>query len=270
MRIQHYDDYRRLIRETLKKVDPLSRGQVDRLAKALKLSPSQMSQIFSGRRDLTLEQVCGVATHLRLTDLEAEYLLLLVQIERTSSVELKKLLRAQLERVRKLLEQHEEQSSMSSTEFVLSEGDQGIFYSQWYYSAIRLLTAIPGMNAPEKIASRLQLPDQVVNEVLEFLVRSGLCVRQGGALATGPARTYTKRGSPFHSRHRLNWRIKALESLPNQQLHGLSYTAAVSISAEDALRIRSSLIEATEKAEAMIDASPAKTLYCLNIDWFEL
>lgn len=51
---------------------------------------------------------------------------------------------------------------------------------------------------------------------------------------------------------------------------GLSYTAAVSLSYEDALKIREILFEATERAESIIENSPLQAVYCLTLDWFEL
>jgi uncharacterized protein (TIGR02147 family) len=270
VRIQRISDYRTLIQEGLKRRGASGRGQTDRLAKALGVSASQVSQVFSGARVLTLEQACNLAQFLELTKLETEYFLGLVQLERTSSAPLKEVFKAQLERTASLLDAQEESERLDAPGFVLDEADRGVFYSQWYYSAIRLLTAVPGMDTAEKISRRLGLPLKKTQEVLDFLLKTRLCVKKEGKIALGPSRTYAQRGSPFHGRHHLNWRVKAMEYLPREQPDGMSYTAAVSLSAEDAQKIRQILVEATDKAEALIEASPAKTLYCLTLDWFEV
>lgn len=246
------------------------RGQIDRLAAAIGVSASQISQVLSGSRELTLEQACNTASHLKLDGLQSEYFLALVQIERTSSVALKKIYESQLERLRSLLDAAEESESMASEGFTVSEADRGVFYSQWYYSAIRVITGIPGMNGPEAISRRLNLPLRVVEDAVAFLVRTGLCIKKGDKVHLGPSRTYAKRGSPFHSRHHLNWRIKALECLAKEKAGGVSYTASVSISKQDALRIKEILVEATERCEAIIEPSVAESLYCLTLDWFEV
>lgn len=270
MRIQRYSDYRTLIRERLRALKSAGRGKNESLAKALGVSASQVSQILSGSRELSAEHACEVAKFLGLDELESEYFLSLVQLERTSSVALKKLLKTQFDRVCSLLEVREESSSLALDGQSLDEADKGVFYSQWYYSAIRQMSSVEGIDTPEKFAARLGLPLKKVKEAIEFLLRTGLCVRKDSRITLGPNRTYTQRGAPFHGRHHLNWRVKALEYLPKEQIQGLSYTAVVSLSHEDALKIREVLYQATERAESMIDSPRLQAVYCLAVDWFEL
>lgn len=265
------DDYKEWARAALRERG--GRGPYRQLAEFLRVPPSHVSQVFAGPRNLTPEQACALARYLGLGPPETRYLVLLVQRERAGSPELRECLHADVERAR------EEASRRPGAGDAprLSDRDWAIFYSHWYYSAVRLATSLPsdgpGASAghsPRAIAHRLSLPEELVRRVLSFLVQAGLCIGAGEAFRIGPLSTRLEADSPLLSRHHMNWRVKALERMPKREPADLFYSCAMSIHPDDVPRVREILVKAIGSVDRTLKETDPEVLACLNIDWFGL
>jgi hypothetical protein len=152
----------------------------------------------------------------------------------------------------------------------LAEKDQAVFYSSWYFSAIRLLIALEGEKSPELIAEKLNLPQSTVNRALDFLISVGLVVEKDGKLEVGEARTYVDRDSLFIARHHSNWRMRTMEQFNHVQAEELVFTNPITVSEKDFLKVREEIIKFIESFRKIADPSPAEILCCLNIDWLKI
>jgi hypothetical protein len=102
-RLFEEDDYREILKDRIAKAGPLKRGFNTRLADHLNINPSLVSQILTGHKDFTEEQivlVCEFLEFLEFSNLESRYVLTLVQISRAGSVKLKNDYRTALEELR--------------------------------------------------------------------------------------------------------------------------------------------------------------------------
>ena len=151
----------------------------------------------------------------------------------------------------------------------LSEEAKLIFYSNWFYSAIRNLTAVPQFQNAEAIAQRLGLPREIAQSAIEFLVERGLCKYENGLLQVGPQRTYVKADSPLVQQHHKNWRLQGFSKMGLKKSDDLFLTVPMSLSVEDAERIKTMLPAWFEEINKIIAPSPSETVRCLNIDFFE-
>jgi hypothetical protein len=154
---------------------------------------------------------------------------------------------------------------------ILNDQKKALFYSNWHYSATRLLTSIPAYSSVGAIAERLRLPYKLVSEVVEFLLHTGLCVQKDGALEIGPSLTHLDADSPFVARHHANWRLKSLERHDHlDHDRELAYTGPMTLSRKDAQRVRSLALELVRNVVETAQPSSSEVLYCLNVDWFEV
>lgn len=239
-------------------------GQLRQLALRLGINSVVMSQVFRGPRDLTLEQALGVAKFIGLTELERDYFLLLVQKARAGSHDLKKVFESQIVVLRKSSKslknriQHQE----------LRNEDRATFYSQWYYSAVRLSTSMPELGSVSAIANYLHLERSLVAKVVEFLLKHQLIIQNEGRLDIGPQITHVGHDSPFVNRHHTNWRLKGLQALEKLDEVDLFYTGPMALSNEAAESIRKSIIALIEKSTTIASTSTSEEIRCLNIDWF--
>ena len=226
-----------------------------------------LSQIFRGPRDLTLEHACLLGEFLGLGELESRYFVALVQLARAGTRKYKDMILTQLD---ELNLKFEKLDNRLPKDVELNEDQRGIFYSEWYFTAIQLLTSMPQYQSLERLSERLLVPKSRVARALEFLVSCGLCVETEGKYLVGPRRTHLKDDSPFISQHHRNWRLKAMEQLPRTKHDELSFSGPLSIAVKDKPIIREKIVRLIEEVSKTVEVSKEDTLCCLTIDWFEL
>jgi uncharacterized protein (TIGR02147 family) len=268
-----YVDYRAYFKSLFQEKPHQGYGQLAKIARAISVNPSILTLVLKGEKDFTPEQANDLTEYFQLTDLEAEYFLNLVALSRAS----KPNLRARVSRkLKELQAKSMEVKSRIPPQAELSEESKAIFYSSWYFSAVRLLTSIEGFNSLEIISERLGLPRGTVKQVLEFLVSTGLCIEKKNRKFTmGPQSTHLGADSLLVSRHHQNWRLKAIERsqrVPHQipSERELFFTSPVSISKKAIPEVRKVLVSSLEDCFKIIDPAPCEELACLNIDWFEI
>lgn len=263
--IYNFDNFRDFIRDHFRQQPKQGRGQALRLASSLGVHSTLVSQVLRGTKTLTPEQASLAADFLGLLDNEAEYFLLLVQLDRAGHASLRKIL---TRRLRQLKKQSGEIAHRVRTEARLSDEQKSIFYSDWLYAAARQLTAIPGLNSPEAIARRLGASPARTREVIQFLVDQALCLQKDGSLSIGPQSTHIEASSPWVRSHHANWRQRAQENYSKDDPVKLHYTCPMTISRKDAEALRERILKFLESLDPLIEKSPSEELYCLNIDWF--
>jgi uncharacterized protein (TIGR02147 family) len=265
MRIFEFSKYKQYLGALIQSFPKGGRGQARRLADHLNVSSVVISQILSGPRHFTPEQSLKVAEFFGLDAPSTDYFVLLVQQARAGARDYEKYLDFKLASLRReafnlknRVVEHRE----------LTENEKGIFYSNWFYSGIRLLSSLDGYSSVDAIAKRFELSPALVRQVVEFLVSKGLCSMDGERIQFGITATYVDRSSPFVNGHRRNWRIKALEHLAEPQENDVFYSGPYSLSSADAELIRRELIGLIGRISAKVGASPPERLMCLNVDWF--
>jgi hypothetical protein len=137
------------------------------------------------------------------------------------------------------------------------------------YSAVRLYcsTNEKGRSLNEIIAA-FRIERHRAEEILQFLVETGLVEFSQGMYLLGTQRTFLARSSPFLPQHHTNWRVAALARIPRLQEEELMYTCPLSISKEDFGKLREMFIQLIDKSSVLIKESKAEGVACLNVDLF--
>jgi uncharacterized protein (TIGR02147 family) len=262
-----YLDYREYLRSFFKSLPKAGFGQLSRAAKALGIQPSLFTGILKGEKNLTPEQALEFAHYAGLSELETEYFTTLVQFDRAGTQRL----RSRLEK--KLAELREKSKLLKSRlppEKEMPEQAKALFYSEWYYSAIRIVTSVESMQTPEAIANSLGLQRQTILRVLDFLLANNLVVFSDGRFQMGPQSTHIGSGELLVSRHHTNWRLKAIEAINAETKENLHFTSPLSISKNDAETVRKLLTQTIDRIFEIVDPSPAEEVDCLCMDWFKV
>ncbi|MCM2279215.1 MAG: DUF4423 domain-containing protein [Oligoflexia bacterium] len=267
MRIFDFTDYRPFVSRTVRALPKSGRGEFLKIAMHLKIHSSTLSQILSGVKQFTLDQACALADYFGFDELETQYLLNLVELERAGTELLRSTLRKQLTSLR---EKSRELSAVIPGKRTLSEEEKAIFYSNWFYTGIWALTSIPGYQNVDAIIGYFGLPRVLVNRVISFLVSTGLCIEENGLLRPGTTYVHLEADSPLIGRHHSSWRQKAMERHPVLTDSEIAYSSPMSISKDDAERIRKLIVEWVKDVNKIRDPSPCEALYFLNIDWIKL
>lgn len=258
-----YSDYRQFLNQSISK----KRGMKAALARKLRCQTSFVSQVLSGRTELSMDHAVIVCEFLGMTRAESRFYLLLVQRSRAGSIELKRFLDSEIEEERKKQKTIREKIKVYDR---LSPNLETVYYSSWWYSAIHILVAFEEFQTRASIVDRLNLAPHVVDEALAFL-ESSKCIRnEKGKFKINQTRIHLDEKSPLIARHHSNWRIKAIEAIERQDPSHIHYSGVIGISRLAAEKIKTTLYETLQKVEPEIQNSPEEEPRVLLLDFFSL
>jgi uncharacterized protein (TIGR02147 family) len=268
MNIFEHDNYKLWVRSILEAMPKGGRGQLKKIADFIGTSPTIVTQVFNGDRELTPEQALRLSDFFALSKLETRYLTLLVNFARAGSERYRQALREEITEARASAR---EITSRVKQNFIITDEVKSILYSNWYYLAIWSLTAIEGFSDVETIAARLGLNKKRVREAIEFLLKYSFILEdQNGLLKVGPTLIHLESTSPQIPRHHQNWRIQAFRHYESSKSDEAFYSAPVTLSAADAKIIHEKVLKFIGECVTTIQDSPSEKLYCLCVDWFEV
>lgn len=265
MKIFEFTNYKHFLRHFISQQPRKGRGLIKNLGDYLRIDPSQVSQVLSGSKDFTEEQALMASKFLGLNELETEFFMVLIKIERAGTELLQDHYRAKRD---KLKIDSLDLAKRVNQDRILSDYEKSIFYSSYLYSVIRLTTSLGDGQTLGDITERFRISREKASEILNFLTMTNLCSEKNGTYRMGTQHTHIERGSPFLSRHHHNWRVKALEKSEFISDKELQFTGPVSLSNKDFEAIREILVEAVSKSLAKVKASEPSDVACLLIDWF--
>lgn len=267
IRLFDYLDYKIFVSTWVSSRPQKGRGEYLKMAKAMNMHTTQVSQVFKGERELTPEQADALSDYLKLPHLEKRYFLDLVSYQRAGTQKLKSFYKKSLKDLKAEADRLKNRLKVSKT---LSESEKAIFYADSVYSEVHLLTTIKEMNSLDAIAKRIKKDPDYVEEILEFLIGTGLVKVGPKGLETGSTQTHVDAQSPHVLHHHRNWRLKALQKQSTRAPNDLFYTGQMTLSNQDFERCKEILRQSLEKIYKIIEPSPSENLFCLNFDFFEV
>jgi uncharacterized protein (TIGR02147 family) len=265
--IFNYQEFGHFLLYELEKNTQLKRGEKKRIAEYLNIHPTLLSQIFSGSRMFTDEQVFLLGEYLGLSDIESDYIFILHQLSTVQNKKFKE----------KLIKKREAQKLRSlnlserlEKDKVLSDEEKAIFYSSWQYSAIRICASLKGGRTREEMAERLGIEKKQVSEILEFLVKAELCKMKNGRYYHHANRTHLDKSSPYLKQHHSNWKIKSIQKMDRTSLEDLSFTAPLSLSNKDFNFLREEMVQLIKKVSDTVKETEPEDIFCLSLDFFKI
>jgi uncharacterized protein (TIGR02147 family) len=266
MTIFEFDDYKKFVEARIRDYPSGGRGVFKLMAEAMKVPRSTLSQVFNGERDLTFEQAIDLAGFLELNVLETEFFMALVERSRAGNARLRSFSEKKIDAIR---QKSKTLAGRIPKKAVVTDKEKSVFYSEWYYSAIRLLCALPQLDTIPALAAHLGLPIGRTKQVMEFLVSCGLCVQEKDSYKMGPSTTHIGSDDPLVFRHHQNWRQQAARRFmeyPYLEDDELCVTIPCTTSPETMTKLRKLLMEAVLKITEQIDTSKEEHLAFVNID----
>jgi hypothetical protein len=109
-----------------------------------------------------------------------------------------------------------------------------------------------------------------VQSALTLLIESGLSRLDAGKFHPVAKKTNLKPSSLLVGRHKINWRLKALEQVPKLVAKDLFFTGVVRIDRKSYDKIKLILKDAVKEVHESIETADDELLACVNIDLFEL
>ncbi len=238
------------------------------VAKILNCQPTFVSQVLNGSAHFSMEQAEKVSRYLGHTEDEREYFFLLIQKERAGTRELTAYYAS---KIGELLAKRQILTHRLGKNSVLSREDQAIYYSSWHYAAIHIAVTIPSLRTREALAEFFKLPLNKISKVLEYLLNTGLLtLKENGEYQSGVSKVRLGNDSHNILKHHTNWRHQSIESLDRETPFDLHYSAVVSISSADKIKLKDMILDALKTQLTVSDTSSEEELYAYCIDFFSL
>ena len=242
-------------------------GSKSKLAKAVGCQLPFISQFLNGKAELSAEQVFRAADFYSLSEEEKEFLILLHQRDRAGTTELKKYYS---EKIEKINQARLTISTRLGQDHALNEKERSLYYSSWIYAAMHMAVTISGLNNRDQLRKIFKIGSKQFNNALKFLTDTGLIVESQGQFSVGQTRVRLGNDSAWIVKHHMNWRLRAIESLESESINDLHYSGVLTLSDEDAKRIKDILLENLKKKLDIVDKSKEEKVYVLNFDFFNL
>lgn len=266
MSVFDFDDYKRFLEAW---VGPRTQrtGRKSLLARDLRCQVTYVSQVLYRNAHLSLEQAEAAARTIGLSTEESSFFLLLVQKARAGTPSLRRHFEMQIERA---LESRLNVKQRLGREVELSDTQRATYYSAWHYAAAHMALTIPPLRTRAKLRAALELSDKQLTTALDFLIESGLAVKEGESYV--PTQNKVRLGNesalavPYHTQ----WRAKAMQSITDESVSDLHYSGVYSVSRKDALVIKDRMLEFLREQLKTIHASPEEELRVMCLDWFQL
>jgi uncharacterized protein (TIGR02147 family) len=262
-----FTDYKRYLSERLEFEKRKAKITQAQFANAIGCQASYVSQVLTGKPNLTLEQAIRANEFFSHPKNEAKLFVLLLEHAKAGTSEARAFFKDQIDEL--LSQRFNLKKRLNSLDEIDVE-HQNRYYSAWYYIAIHMLLLVPGFQDARTIGNHLHLPVDTVVEVLSFLEETGLIVRKAGHYELTKLRIHLNRESHFIQRHHVNWRSQCLRAIELNLKSNLHYSNVIAISKKDFETIKEIFVRSIEEARALIGPSKEEALYAVALDLFEL
>ncbi len=266
--VYEYKNYKKFLKDYIKTRPKGGRGVRSQLAKVCNCQTAYITGVLNKHSHFSMEQGDRINNFIGHSKEESQFFLLLIQFARAGTKSLKATLKEQIDRSINHQFNLKERFRIEET---LNAENTAIYFSSWEYAAVHALLSIPHFQDLKLISHYLNIPLSRVSEILAFLQKTKMIIKDKGFYRIGTTKIHIGTNSPHLANHHTNWRIKAIQSLPmqrdNEDLH---YSSVVSISKTDVLKIKTILTKSIESSKKIINKSKEEELHCLNVDLFRV
>jgi uncharacterized protein (TIGR02147 family) len=258
-------NYKEALKKLIDNYTGEKRGLQTRLAEAIGCQQAYISRVLSDKAEFNQEQALAISHFFDLDQLEKKYFFLLVNYNRAGTDELKKYYKLQIEEI---ISQKMTLSSRINKGVTINDQIRSVYYSDWIYVAVHMLTSISEYQTVHAITSKLNCSQERLLKVLEFLIESGLVKKEKNAYKHISGNLHLENDSPFIKNHHSNWRLKAIEDVGHGDSKSLHYSSVVSCSEKDFQKIQDLMISTIKKIREIVKDSKDEKIFCYSLDGF--
>lgn len=268
MKYYEHNSYKELILWLIESGD-FKRGVFKRLAEDLLVQPVIVSQVLKGDRDFTTDQGVLITDFFGLTKIQSEFFMALLDENKSSNHRAKSYLQDRINNIRKEAQKISKRVGKFTK---LTEEQKAEFYSTWIYAAIRMVCSLEEKINLSVIAQKLNMEIKVLEHYVNNLLSWGLIEEtEEGGYKIGALSTHISDEDPLVKSHWNNWRMKGMQQINSYQKNrDLFFSTAVSLSEEDALKVRQLLLDFIEDCKKIVIPSKAEKVFAINLDLFNV
>jgi hypothetical protein len=249
------------------------KGVRQKLAKEIDCHISLISQVLNGDQDFSLEQALGTSIFFQHTTLEQRYFILLVQIQKAGTQELRFFFAKKIDMLLVKTCRAQNQTRIAHYMPTIEEYQ---FFSSWYYQAIYKLISSEKYKTIDDISARLTLAPDLVKEALGYLVKKQHVIESNNKYSSKLDKVFQPihKNSAIYQNFSRSWRTKVLNSIDYKDNKKIDYhyTVIENYSLENSKIIKDYYYEALREIKYMIKNTTYSNdeVYCINLDFFEI
>lgn len=269
MSIYSYLKYRPALEEVIENRRRMpGRFTLRRLAESSGLQPSFLTNVFKGRFDFNADQLFAVATELGVSPTERDYLLLLLEHERSVLPMRRTELKRQITELHEKNQQSDRHLAVKAVE--LSADAQAQFYLDPFAQlALVYLNLAPYNKSPEKLGVALGISQSHIGEILKILVSIGYVRQNGGEYEVLAHDRHLPKRNPLSGPHLTLMRLKSidqLQRLSTNQAYSHSVTFTGTLETKDLLS--EAYLNFLKKAESIVKPARSEKVMQMSFDLF--
>lgn len=264
MNIYNFENYKNILKHVMH--ENQGRGYQKKLSEAAGCKSSYLSKVINSYYNLTPEHALNLCHFWGFDDLEVEYFLTLVDMERAGSSKLESHLKIKLNQIK---QKKDDLANTGKRELLESSEILSSYYSSWIYSAIHILLSVNVYRSPDSLSKKLNLPKKQVVNILNELKRFGFVNNKNNIWSYTKGSVHVHKDSPYVSLHHQNWRQRAVLSSSNKtQQNKLHFTSVMSLGLKDFENLKDDLNDFIKMKLKETETSPEEEVACLNLDFF--
>ena len=261
--------YRSALTKIVKDRKSLGRGFTLRaLAESADLQPSFLTNVLKGRFDFSADQLFAISTALGLAEDERDYLLLLLEHERSVYRPRHEKLRKEIDRIRKDKLLSEKRLAVMAVEQSMDE------QAQYYLDPFAILTLVhlsiaPYDREPSLLANALGMSEAHLAQTLDLLARIGHAKRDGRAFRPVHRDAHLPTRNPLFRPNMALMRMRSIDQLQRLPLEA-SYTHSVTITGteETKRQLSEAYLKFLKVAREIVRPAKSERAYQMNFDLF--
>lgn len=240
------------------------RGFISKLAQAAGCQVSYFSQFLRHKNHLSPDHAAGLSDFLGHSNLESEYLLILLLLSRAATPKLKQKLEAKLKTLKL---QHQSLSGRMEARNELGELSHR-YYSSWLYAAVHMALAIPKYQDFQSLAKRFEISEEKARSLLSTLESMHIIYKKEGQWALKNESIHLPQSDELTFMNHFLWRQRALNDIDSGNNASVHYSSVFAVSEKDAKKLKSKILGYIESLRSEIQASPSEEVFCFNLDFF--
>ena len=263
--IFEFTDYKEFLKELI--VDKNApRGYQSSLATAAGCQPAYLSQVLSGKPQLSEDNGIRISQFLKMTPLQTEYFLNLIRLGRSNDESFRKFIMEKIGR-----DQREQLNISQNIESgdAMKPGFISSYTSDALVSLIHIMSFSENFRTLPQICARLDISESRALKVLKILESLDVIKIHDGVLTPQLQSTHVPTDSEFNRHFQIQRRLLAINSIQkcdlNQNIH---YSSAFTVSEEDFQFLKSQIVSLISVLHKRIEASPSDDVYSICMDAF--
>ncbi len=253
LNIFDFSDYKTFLKTYIDK--STSRGIIKDLALAAHVHRPYLSKVLNGDIHLLPDQLYGICNFIKLIEAESEFLLLLLEKDRSNKSNYKKYIERKINNIRKAEEEKTKAYGRDTSVLKIDE-DAWIYYSHWIYPMVHIAVSIPHLQRVEALSKVFEQRPERILQVLTQLLKMGFVKKEKDQWKWTQGSWHTSQSDPRTLLIHRQLRDLSHQNYQEYPKEGLYFSVVQSISENDFKELNKSIVRWIDKFNKT--AAPSK------------